>query len=56
MSRLTDLIHNLPFFKPKEWNSDYFYRIESLSYIEQISDVQRIKNLLLLVADLQNLL
>jgi hypothetical protein len=48
------LIHNFPFTNPKTWNSDYFYKIELLSYLEKTEDVQRIKRLILLLSELQN--
>jgi hypothetical protein len=47
------LIHNFPFSEPQEWNSDYFYKVELLSYLEQIEDVIRIKTLIILLAQLQ---
>ena len=47
------LIHNFPFEEPHTWNSDYFYKIELLSYLEQVDDVQRIKKLIFLLGRLQ---
>lgn len=48
------LIHNFTFEQPHAWNSDYFYRIELLSYLEQIDDVQRVKKLISALGKLQD--
>lgn len=48
------LIHNFPFDNAEKWNEDYFYRIELLSYIEQIDDSKRIKNLIHLLGALDS--
>lgn len=39
------LIHNFTFKEPYLWDISHFYRIELLSYLEQIDDIDRIKNL-----------
>lgn len=46
------LIHNFCFESPKTWNSDYFYTIELLSYLEKIHDAKRIKKVISLLGDL----
>lgn len=46
------LIHNFCFEKPDAWNSDYFYTVELLSYLEQMSDAKRIKETIALIGDL----
>lgn len=48
------LIHNFTFNEPQSWNSNYFYKIELLSYLEQIEDTQRIKKLIFSLAKLQD--
>ncbi len=50
------LIHNFPFYDPEIWDSDYFYKIELLSYLEQVEDVTRIKKLICSLAKLQQML
>ncbi|MGB8807011.1 hypothetical protein A1D18_01815 [Candidatus Rickettsiella isopodorum] len=37
------LIHNFFFGSPEIWNSDYFYTVELLSYLEEVNDAKRIK-------------
>ena len=49
------LIHNFPFNAPESWNSDYFYKIELLSYLENVEDVTRIKKLIYALAKLQEI-
>lgn len=44
------LIHNLPFEKSEIWNADYFYKIELLSYLEQVEEPKKIKKLIQLLA------
>lgn len=46
------LIHNFPFDIPEQWNADYFYKIELLSYLEQVEDVARIKKVIKLLGAL----
>jgi len=36
------LIHNFPFDAPENWDQEYFYKVEFISYIEQINDVARV--------------
>lgn len=47
------LIHNFTFDDFNAWNQDHFYRIELLSYIEEINNSERIKKLISLLAQLQ---
>ncbi|MDR3490904.1 MAG: hypothetical protein P4M12_02535 [Gammaproteobacteria bacterium] len=49
------LIHNFTFEDYSAWDSDHFYRIELLSYIEIINDSARIKKLISLLAKLKNI-
>jgi hypothetical protein len=49
------LIHNFTFEDAAKWNSDYFYKVELLSYLEQTDDVKRIKKLISLLATLPNI-
>ena len=53
-SREIQLIHNFTFEDAAKWNSDYFYKIELLSYLEQIDDAKKIKKLISLLAKLPN--
>ncbi len=46
------LIHNFPFDAPEKWNADYFYKIELLSYLEQVENVSRIKKVIKLLGAL----
>ncbi|EDP46558.1 hypothetical protein [Rickettsiella grylli] len=46
------LIHNFCFGSPEIWNSDYFYTVELLSYLEKINDAKRIKKTISLLGDL----
>jgi len=46
------LIHNFCFEKPESWNSDYFYTVELLSYLEQVNDAERVKKAIGLIGDL----
>lgn len=48
------LIHNFNFRDPQKWDESYFYKIELLSYLENVEDVMRIKKLIFLLAKLQN--
>lgn len=47
------LIHNFTFNNVTSWNSDYFYKIELLSYIELNNDIQRLKRLFISLGKLQ---
>ena len=53
-AREIQLIHNFTFGNPAAWNSDYFYKIELLSYLEQTDNVKRIKKLISLLARLSD--
>jgi hypothetical protein len=44
------LIHNFTFDDFSKWNSEYFYRVELLSYLEEVDKVSRIKKLISLLA------
>lgn len=54
-AREIQLIHNFTFENAAKWNSDYFYKVELLSYLEQTDDIKRIKKLILLLAKLPNI-
>lgn len=45
-------IHNFCFYNSNKWNSDYFYKVELLSYLEQVEDLDRIRRTIQLVAEL----
>lgn len=46
------LIHNFTFEDFHDWNSDHFYKIELLSYIELANSSERIKKVIVLIAGL----
>ncbi|WP_339049801.1 hypothetical protein [Rickettsiella endosymbiont of Xylota segnis] len=46
------LIHNFCFESPEVWNSDYFYTVELLSYLEKVNNAKRIKKTICLLGDL----
>lgn len=48
------LIHNFTFEKPELWNSNYFYTIELLSYLEQVKNAERIKKTICLIGWLES--
>ena|SRR3989338_6440797 len=48
------LIHNFCFEAPEVWNSDYFYTVELLSYLEKVNNAERIKKTISLVGRLAN--
>jgi hypothetical protein len=48
-----NLIHNFPFDNYQLWDSDHFYKIELLSYLEGVDKVIRIKQLISSLARLQ---
>lgn len=48
------LIHNFTFKDMASWNSEYFYKVELLSYLEQTEDVDKIKRLISLFANIIN--
>ena len=50
------LIHNFTYFDTLSWDSDYFYRVELLSYFENIEDVERVKKLIKNLAKLQDII
>lgn len=48
-----NFIHNLPITKSIEkWNESYFYNIELSSYIERIEDIDRIKKVISILAEI----
>ena len=50
------LIHNFCFGSPTLWDSDYFYTVELLSYLEKVNDAKRIKKTIYNSLLLQSLL
>lgn len=46
------LIHNFCFESSEAWNSDYFYTVELLSYLEKVNDAKRIKRTISLLGEL----
>mgnify|MGYP006377271751 FL=1 len=48
------LIHNFCFGSPTLWDSDYFYTVELLSYLEKVNDAKRIKKTIGLLGGLAN--
>lgn len=49
-----NLIHNFPFENTQAWDSEYFYNFELVTYLSQNENAERIKKLIILLANLQN--